>query len=55
MESIRKIRDTEIDIIRYIAKLWALVNFTFISVPFLMTLTTSSPPRSSLFRWLCST
>ena len=40
MESIRKIRDTEIDIIRYIAKLWALVNFTFISVPFLMTLAT---------------
>jgi ABC-type multidrug transport system fused ATPase/permease subunit len=40
MESIRKIRDTEIDIIRYIAKLWALVNFTFMSVPFLMTFAT---------------
>ena len=40
MESIRKIRDTEIGIIRYIAKLWALVNFTYISVPFLMTLAT---------------
>jgi ATP-binding cassette subfamily C (CFTR/MRP) protein 1 len=42
MESIGKIRNSEIDIIKFIAKLWALVNFTFGSVPFLMTLATFS-------------
>ena len=40
MESINKIRNLEVDIIKCIAKLWALVNFTFGSVPFLMTLAT---------------
>ncbi|XP_023329650.1 multidrug resistance-associated protein 1 [Eurytemora carolleeae] len=40
MESINKIRNSEVDIIKCIAKLWALVNFTFGSVPFLMTLAT---------------
>ena len=38
MELIRKIRDTEIDIIRYIARLLALNAFTFTCVPYLMTL-----------------
>ena len=40
MELIRKIRDTEIDIIRYIARLLALNAFTFTCVPYLMTLAT---------------
>eukprot|EP00091_Calanus_sinicus_P011767 TRINITY_DN26559_c0_g1_i1.p1 TRINITY_DN26559_c0_g1~~TRINITY_DN26559_c0_g1_i1.p1 ORF type:complete len:109 (+),score=13.87 TRINITY_DN26559_c0_g1_i1:230-556(+) len=40
MASIKNIRSSEIGVLRYIAKLWALVNFTFASVPFLMTLAT---------------
>jgi len=40
MEAINKIRMEEINVLRWIAKLWALVNLTFASVPFLMTLAT---------------
>ena len=40
MESINKIRNTEVDILKSIGKLWALVNLTFGSIPFLMTLAT---------------
>ena len=40
MGAIGAIRGKEIAVIRWIAKLWALVNLTFASVPFLMTLAT---------------
>ena len=40
MESVRAIRQEEIDVLKWVAKLWALVNFTFATVPFLMTLAT---------------
>ena len=40
MRAIDAIRGGEIKVLRWIAKLWALANFTFSSVPFLMTLAT---------------
>ena len=40
MSAIDAIRGKEIKVLRWIAKLWALANFTFSSVPFLMTLAT---------------
>ena len=40
MSAIDAIRGGEIKVLRWIAKLWALANFTFSSVPFLMTLAT---------------
>ena len=40
MSAIDAIRGNEIKVLRWIAKLWALANFTFSSVPFLMTLAT---------------
>ena len=40
MAAIGSIRGQEIAVLRWIAKLWALVNLTFASVPFLMTLAT---------------
>jgi ABC-type multidrug transport system fused ATPase/permease subunit len=38
--AIGEVRGKEIAVLRWIAKLWALVNLTFASVPFLMTLAT---------------
>merc|ERR1719400_1457572 len=54
ISSIDAIRGGEIKVLRWIAKLWALANFTFSSVPFLMTLATfltfiySDPEKNKL-------
>ena len=48
MSSIDAIRGGEIKVLRWIAKLWALANFTFSSVPFLMTLATF---LTFIYRW----
>ena len=48
MRAIDAIRGGEIKVLRWIAKLWALANFTFSSVPFLMTLATF---LTFIYRW----